>query len=88
LNDPRKFKAPFIPKARIWQEADRLRAEHPAGRLLPVRILDLAEFDLGLDLVPADGLGDDSRFCVPLGTDQVHEQFHPCCRVSQWVIDT
>jgi hypothetical protein len=25
LNDPRKFKAPFIPKERIWQEADTLR---------------------------------------------------------------
>ena len=56
MTDPRKFKAPFIPKERIWQEADRLRAGHPAGRSLPVRILDLAEFDLGLDLVPVDGL--------------------------------
>jgi hypothetical protein len=56
VTDPRKFKAPFIPKERIWQEADRLRAAHPAGRSLPVKVLDLAEFDLGLDLVPADGL--------------------------------
>jgi hypothetical protein len=56
LNDPRKFKAPFIAKERIWLEADRLRAEHPAGRSLPVQILDLAEFDLGLDLIPVDGL--------------------------------
>jgi len=56
VTDPRKFKAPFIPKERIWQEADRLRAAHPGGRSLPVRILDLAEFDLGLDLVPVDGL--------------------------------
>jgi len=32
VTDPRKFKAPFIPKERIWQEADRLRAAHPAGR--------------------------------------------------------
>jgi len=54
--DPRKFKAPYIPKERIWQEADRLRAAHPAGRSLPVKVLDLAEFDLGLDLIPADGL--------------------------------
>jgi hypothetical protein len=45
VNDPRKFKAPFIPKERIWQEADRLRAAHPAGRKLPVQVLDLAEFD-------------------------------------------
>jgi hypothetical protein len=56
VTDPRKFKAPYNPKERIWQEADRLRAVHPAGRSLPVKVLDLAEFDLGLDLVPADGL--------------------------------
>ena len=56
MNNPRHFKAPFIPKERIWQEADRLRAAHPAGRELPVKVLDLAEFDLHLDLVPVDRL--------------------------------
>ena len=56
MTDPRKFKAPYNPKERIWQEADRLRAAHPAGRSLPVQVLDLAEFDLGLDLIPANGL--------------------------------
>lgn len=56
MTDPRRFKAPFIPKEEIWQKADRLRAAHPAGRTLPVMVLDLAEFDLGLDLVPVDGL--------------------------------
>ena len=56
MNDPRKFKAPYNPKERIWQEADRLRAAHPAGREIPVKVLDLAEFDLGLELVPVDGL--------------------------------
>jgi len=56
LNDPRKFKAPYIPKERIWQEADRLRAAHPAGHGLPVKVLDLAEFDLHVDLVPVNGL--------------------------------
>jgi len=56
LNDPRKFKAPYNSKERIWQEADRLRAAHPAGRELPVKVLDLAEFDLHLDLVPVNGL--------------------------------
>lgn len=54
--DPGKFKAPFIPKDRIWQEADALRAKHPSGRCLPVQVLDLAEFDLGLSLIPVDGL--------------------------------
>ena len=56
MTDPRHFKAPYNPKERIWQEADRLRAAHPAGRSLPVKVLDLAEFDLGLELVPVDGL--------------------------------
>jgi hypothetical protein len=56
LNDPRKFKAPYNPKERIWQEADKLRAAHPAGRELPVKVLDLAEFDLHLELVPLEGL--------------------------------
>jgi IrrE N-terminal-like domain len=56
LNDPRKFKAPYIPKERIWPEADRLRSGFPAGRELPVRVLDLAEFDLRLDIVPVNGL--------------------------------
>ena len=56
MTDPRKFKAPFIPKEGIWQVADRLRAAHAAGRSLPVQVLDLAEFDLGLDLVPVNSL--------------------------------
>ncbi len=73
MTDPRKFKAPYNPKERIWQEADRVRAAHPAtgplrvgrgeggrrsGEVSPsyINVLDLAEFDLGLDLVPVDGL--------------------------------
>ncbi len=46
MNDPRRFKAPFLGKERIWLEADRLRAAYPSGAFLPVRVLDLAEFDL------------------------------------------
>jgi hypothetical protein len=34
MADPRRFKAPYNPKERIWQEADRLRAAHPADRAL------------------------------------------------------
>jgi hypothetical protein len=56
VTDPRRFKAPFIPKERIWQEADRLRETYVSGRTPPVKVLDLAEFDLGLDLIPASGL--------------------------------
>ena len=56
MTDPRRFKAPFIPKERIWQQADQLREAHSSGRSLPVKVLDLAEFDLGIDLIPASGL--------------------------------
>ena len=56
MNDPAKFKAPFIPRERIWQETEKLRAAHPAGRKVPVPVLELAEFDLGLELIPAEGL--------------------------------
>ena len=56
MNDPGKFKAPFISKERIWQETEKLRAAHPAGRGVPVQVLELAEFDLGLELIPAEGL--------------------------------
>ena len=31
MTDPRKFKAPFNPRERIWQEADKLRTAPPAG---------------------------------------------------------
>jgi len=56
LNGPRKFKASINSKERIWREADRLRAAHRAGCALPVKVFDLAEFDLHLDLVPVNGL--------------------------------
>ncbi|MGB7749673.1 MAG: ImmA/IrrE family metallo-endopeptidase [Verrucomicrobiia bacterium] len=56
MNRPDKFKAPFIPRERIWQETEKLRAAYPAGRIVPVQVLELAEFDLGLELIPAEGL--------------------------------
>jgi hypothetical protein len=46
--DPKRFRAPYIPKERIWQEADGLRAKFASGAKIPVNVLDMAEFDLGL----------------------------------------
>jgi len=54
--EPQKFRAPFLSPAEIWKRADDVREKYPAGRSFPVEVLDLAEFDLGLELVPADGL--------------------------------
>jgi hypothetical protein len=56
LNNPERFKAPFIPKERVWQEAEKFRAAYPAARKVPVQVLELAEFDLALELIPAEGL--------------------------------
>lgn len=50
--DPRRFKAPYLRRAHIWEKADELRARFPCGALLPLPVLDLAEFDLGLEIVP------------------------------------
>ena len=50
--DYRKFKAPYLRRAQIWEKADALRSRFPSCARLPVPVLDLAEFDLGLELVP------------------------------------
>src|SRR5437867_4699590 len=50
--DPRWFKAPFLRRSQIWEKADELRSRFPSCAKLPVPVLDLAEFDLGLELLP------------------------------------
>ncbi len=54
--DHRKFKAPYLRRTQIWEKADALRSRFPSCATLPVPVLDLAEFDLGLELVPKSGL--------------------------------
>jgi hypothetical protein len=54
--DPAKFKAPFLRKEEIWERADKLRNQNVSGQSFPVDVLGMAEFDLGLELVPAYGL--------------------------------
>jgi len=54
--DPAKFKAPFLRKEEIWERADTLRNQNVSGQSFPVDVLGMAEFDLGLELVPAYGL--------------------------------
>jgi hypothetical protein len=56
MSDPAAFKAKFLRKEAIWREADAFRQKyHPHGSL-PVPVLDIAEFELGLELVPMPGL--------------------------------
>jgi len=54
--DARHFKAPYLRRTDIWKQADELRQRLlPQGKL-PVPVLDLAEFDLGLELDPRANL--------------------------------
>src|SRR6266540_779651 len=50
--DPRRLKAPCLRRTQIWEKADGLRSRFPSCATLPVPVLDLAEFDLHLELVP------------------------------------
>jgi len=50
------FKAPYLPNAQVWQRVEEFRSEHEYAQNIPVDILDLAELDLGLELIPYSGL--------------------------------
>ena len=54
--DARHFKAPYLRRTDIWKQADELRQRLLPQATLPVPVLDLAEFDLGLELVPKANL--------------------------------
>ncbi|MCE0483345.1 MAG: ImmA/IrrE family metallo-endopeptidase [Methylacidiphilales bacterium] len=54
--DASKFKAPYLRKEEIWDRVDKLRKEASFGQSFPIDVLGMAEFDLGLELVPAYGL--------------------------------
>lgn len=47
--NPRNFKAPFIPKHAIWQQADAFRSQVWPSGIIPVDIMDIVEFELGLE---------------------------------------
>ena len=50
------FKAPFIPRDKIWRSADDFRVKYwPAGEL-PVDVEAIAEFELDLEIRPITGL--------------------------------
>ena len=54
--DARHFKAPYLRRTDIWKQADELRQRLLPQATLPVPVLDLAEFDLKLELVPKANL--------------------------------
>lgn len=54
--DAQHFKAPYLRRTDILRQADELRQRQLPQGTLPVLVLDLAEFDLGLELVPKTNL--------------------------------
>jgi len=54
--DAQQFKAPYLRRTDIWKQADELRERLLPQGTLPVPVLDLAEFGLGLELDPRANL--------------------------------
>jgi Zn-dependent peptidase ImmA (M78 family) len=50
------FHAPFLPKERIWERVEEFRKTHTRARNVPFDVLDLAELDLGMELIPISRL--------------------------------
>lgn len=58
--NPEDFKAPFINQKDCWDQADQFREKYwPTGEI-PVEILDVAEFDLELEIRPVARLREDA----------------------------
>jgi hypothetical protein len=54
--DAQHFKTPYLRRTDIWKQADELRGRFLPQATLPVPALDIAEFDLGLELDPRANL--------------------------------
>jgi hypothetical protein len=54
--DPQDFKAPFIDRSQIWREADGFRERYWQSGTIPVDVLTIAEFELGLEIRPVSRL--------------------------------
>jgi hypothetical protein len=49
LVNPRNFKAPYISKHDLWQRADRFREDVWPSNNIPVDVMEIVEFELGLE---------------------------------------
>lgn len=54
----KSFKAPYIPKEKVWSKVEEFRRDHPRAQRTPVDVFDLVELDLGLEIFPLPGLRD------------------------------
>ena len=57
--EPQDFKAPYLDQQDIWARADEFRQRTwPSGQI-PVEVMDIAEFELDLDIRPVTRLRED-----------------------------
>lgn len=56
MMDLSNFRAPFIPREKVWEDADKFRRKYwPSGEF-PVDIEHIAEFELDLEIRPISEL--------------------------------
>lgn len=58
--DPRNFKAPFIDAQQCWAAADTFRQRYWPSGAVPLDVLAIAEFELGLEIRAVGGLRQDA----------------------------
>lgn len=58
--EPQHFKAPFIPVSEIWREADDFRNKIWPSQKIPIDVLSVVEFDLGLEIRPISKLKEEA----------------------------
>jgi hypothetical protein len=58
--EPESFKAPFIEQQEIWRQADAFRSRVWPSSQIPVPVLEIVEFELGLEIRPISRLKEDN----------------------------
>jgi hypothetical protein len=58
--DPQNFKAPFIVPLDIWRQADEFRNQVWPSNAIPIDVLSIVEFELGLEIRPISKLKEEA----------------------------
>ncbi len=67
--EPSDFIAPFITREQAWAAADTFRQAHGHQDVTPVDVLDIAEIQLGISVIPIPGLSDRHRVVAAISPD-------------------
>lgn len=69
MTDPKKIVAPFLRQETIREKAEEFRKKFVKSDKLPIDILQVAEFSVGLNLIPEAGLKNNSDIDAVLLSD-------------------